>query len=107
MESVQLPRQSPSSLTTKKIKSLSLKYFTIPEEYRAYYPDIREQEEAGTRSPASHYQKESWAPTQAAASYSQESIDPHLLFAGERSDSNSFSKCEYIVRRPLLLQLWF
>ncbi|KAE8960311.1 hypothetical protein PR001_g30422 [Phytophthora rubi] len=38
MENVQLARQAPLSLTTKKVKSLSLKYFSIPPQYLAYYP---------------------------------------------------------------------
>ncbi|KAG2799737.1 hypothetical protein PC118_g20650 [Phytophthora cactorum] len=37
-----LPRHPIKELPAKKVKSLSAKYFSIPKEYLAYYPDVLE-----------------------------------------------------------------
>jgi hypothetical protein len=39
---VQLPRHPTKELSAKKIKSLSAKYFSIPQEHLSYYPAVPE-----------------------------------------------------------------
>ena len=40
INSLKLPRHKGNTLTKKKVKSLSKKYFSIPPQYRPYYPTV-------------------------------------------------------------------
>eukprot|EP00644_Phytophthora_capsici_P003287 jgi/Phyca11/103220/e_gw1.7.467.1 len=42
IHNVQLPRCQPKELSEKKLKSLSAKYFSIPQEFLDYYPAVPE-----------------------------------------------------------------
>ncbi|KAE9027210.1 hypothetical protein PR001_g12026 [Phytophthora rubi] len=101
MENVQLARQAPLSLTTKKVKSLSLNYFSIPPQYLAFYPvdpattpepnettsgseqtNSNDETTGSKRKVAvgvpSQSNKMSWSSAQAATPHHQEPVDTNF-----------------------------